>query len=188
MKIDTTQIPNFDALPDEAKNAILSMEFADAPDMSQYVAKSTFDKKASEAADLGKKLRERMTEEEAKAAKAAEEHAALLARVQELEHERAVSTYVAAYVGMGYEEKLAKATAEAMAKGDTDTVFKNQKIHLENREKALRAEMLKNTPSPAAGGADKGMTKEKFSKMTLAEKAQFAQENPDTYNEFYGGN
>ena len=57
MKIDTTKIPNFDALPDEAKNAILAMEFADAPDMSQFVAKSVFDKKASEAADLNKQLK-----------------------------------------------------------------------------------------------------------------------------------
>ena len=42
MKIDTTLIPNFDALPEEAKAAILGMEFADAPDMSQFVAKSVF--------------------------------------------------------------------------------------------------------------------------------------------------
>ena len=27
MRIDTTQIPNFDTLPEEAKNAILAMEF-----------------------------------------------------------------------------------------------------------------------------------------------------------------
>jgi hypothetical protein len=179
------QIENYESMTPEEKIAALE---AYEPDMSGFVSKATFDKTASDLAAAKKSLKEKMTEEEAKAAKAAEEHAALLARVQELEHERAVSTYVAAYAGMGYEEKLAKATAEALAKGDTETVFKNQKIHLENREKALRAEMLKNTPSPAAGGADKGMTKEKFSKMTLAEKAQFAQENPDTYNEFYGGN
>ena len=31
-------------------------------------------------------------------------------------------------------------------------------------------------------------TKEEFSKMTLAEKARFAQDHPDEYKEFYGGN
>lgn len=188
MKIDTKQIPNFDTLPDEAKKAILAMEFADAPDMSQFVAKSVFDKKASEAADLGKKLRERMTEDEAKAAEEAASRAALEARVKELEHERTVSGYTAAYAAMGYEEKLAKSAAEALAKGDMDAVFKYQRTHADAREKALRTELLKQTPPPAAGNNDTGMTKEKFSKLTLAEKAKFAEANPDTYKEFYGGN
>ena len=188
MKIDTKQIPNFDTLPEEAKNAILAMEFADAPDMSQFVAKSVFDKKASEAADLGKKLRERMTEEEAKAAKAAEEQAALMAELETLRNEKLVAGYTNSYLKMGYEDKLAVSTAEALAKGDMDTVFKNQKIHADAREKALRTEMLKNTPSPAPGKTDVSKTKEEFSKMTLAEKARFAQDHPDEYKEFYGGN
>ena len=187
MKIDTTLIPNFETLPDEAKNAILAMEFADAPDMSQFVAKATFDKKASEAADLGKKLRERMTEEEAKAIKEAEERQALIDRAEKAERELGVIGYEKAYLAMGYDPKLARTSAEALANGDMETVFKYQKTHADNREKALRAEMLKNTPPPAAGGADTGMTKEKFSKLTLAEKAEFAEKNPDTYKEFYGG-
>lgn len=187
MKIDTKQIPNFDTLPEEAKNAILAMEFADAPDMSQFVAKSVFDKKASEAADLGKKLRERMTEDEAKAAKAAEDQAALIAELEALRAEKLVAGYTNSYLTMGYSEKLAKSTAEALAKGDMDTVFKNQKIHADEREKALRTELLKGTPPPAGGNNDTGMTKEKFSKLTLAEKTEFAEKNPDTYKEFYGG-
>lgn len=188
MKIDTTQIPNFDALPDEAKNAILAMEFADAPDMSQFVAKATFDKKASEAADLGKKLRERMTEDEAKAAKAAEEQAAIMAELEELRHEKLVGTYTTSYMAMGYDEKLAKATAEAMAKGDTETVFKNQKLHLENREKALRTELLMQTPDPAPGNPTDAMTKEKLRAMSPQERYEFSQKNPEEYKTIYGGN
>lgn len=188
MKIDINMIPNFENLPEEAKAAILAMEFADAPDMSQFVAKSTFDKKASEAAELGKKLRERMTEDEAKAIAEAEEKAALIARVEQLELEKAVTGYTASYLAMGYPENLAKSSAEALAKGDNETLFKNQKLHADAREKALRAELLKETPAPPAGKPESGMKKEDFKKMTLAEKNKLYQDNPDAFNEFYGGN
>ena len=178
------QIENYESMTPEEKVAALE---AYEPDMSGFVAKATFDKTASDLAAAKKSLREKMSEDEAKAAKAAEEHAALLARVEQLEQEKAVSTYTNAYLAMGYEEKLAKSSAEALAKGDMDAVFKFQKAHADTREKALRTELLKNTPPPAAGNANTGMTKEQFSKLTLAEKAKFAQDNPDTYNEFYGG-
>lgn len=179
------QIENYESMTPEQKVAALE---AYEPDMSGFVAKSVFDKKASEAAELSKQLKSRMTEDEAKAIKEAEERAALEARVKELEQERAISTYINAYLAMGYDEKLAKASAEALVNGDMDAVFKHQKTHAENREKALRTELLKNTPSPAPGKTDTGMTKEQFSKLTLAQKAEFAEKNPDTYKEFYGGN
>lgn len=176
------QIENYESMTPEEKVAALE---AYEPDMSGFVAKATFDKTASDLAAAKKSLREKMTEDEAKATKAAEEHAALLARVEQLEHEKAVSTYTAAYAAMGYDEKLAKATAEAMAKGDTETVFKNQKIHLEAKEKALRTELLKQTPTPAAGTPDTGMKKEEFMKLSLLEKQKFATENPEQYKAFY---
>lgn len=180
------KIENYESMTTEEKLAAWE---AYEPDMSGFVSKDVFDKKASEAADLSKQLRARMSEDEAKAAKDAEDRAALVARVEQLEHEKAVNSYVAQYVGMGYEEALAKASAEALAKGDIDTVFKNQKTHIAAREKALRTELLKATPAPAAGTTPEGgMTKEQFNKLTLAERAKFADENPDKYKEFYGGN
>ena len=179
------QIENYESMTPEEKVAALE---AYEPDMSGYVAKATFDKTASDLAAAKKSLREKMTEDEAKAVKEAEERAALLARVEQLEQEKAVSTYTNAYLAMGYDEKLAKSSAEALAKGDMDAVFKFQKTHADTREKTLRAELLKNTPAPAAGKTEVGKTKEEFSKMTLAEKARFAQDHPDEYKEFYGGN
>lgn len=177
------QIENYENMTPEEKVAALEANF---PDVAKY--KAAADKAASEAADYKKQLRDRMTEDEAKAAKDAEERATLLARVEQLEQEKAIGTYTNAYLAMGYDEKLAKATAEAMAKGDLDTVFKNQKVHMDNREKVLRTELLKETPSPAPGKADVGKTREEVSKMTLAEQAKFAQDNPEIYKEFFGGN
>ena len=179
------QIENYESMTPEEKVAALE---AYEPDMSGYVAKSVFDKKASEAAELNKQLKSRMTEDEAKAVKDAEERAALLARVEQLEQEKLMNEYVNSYLAMGYDEKLAKSSAEALAKGDTETVFKNQKIHTEAREKALKTELLKQTPPPVGGKTDTTMKKEDFAKLSLAEQTKFASENPEVYKEFYGGN
>lgn len=178
------QIENYEKMSLEEKLAALE---AYEPDMSGFVSKAIFDKKASEAAELSKQLKSRMTEEETKAAKEAEEKAELIARVEQLEREKLVSSYTASYIAMGYDEKLAKSSAEALAKGDTDTVFKNQKSHAEIREKALKTELLKQTPSPAPGATDTTMKKDEFVKMSLAEQVKFASENPEVYKEFYGG-
>lgn len=179
------QIENYENMTPEEKVAALE---AYEPDMSGFVAKATFDKTASDLAAAKKQLREKLTDDEAKAAKAAEEHAEIMAELEALRHEKTVGTYVASFMSVGYDEKLAKASAEAMAKGDTETVFKNQKIHLENREKALKAELLKQTPPPAPGGNDAVMTKEKLRAMSPQERYKFSQENPEEYKNIYGGN
>lgn len=188
MKIDTNLIPNFDALPEDAKAAILGMEFADAPDMSQFVAKSVFDKKASEAADLNKQLKSRMSQDEQAAAQQAETLASLQAELETLRADKAISEYTAQLLAIGYDEKLAKSTAAALHKGDMAVMFKNHAAFVAERDKAMKAELLKSTPTPPAGEGDKGPSKEAFQKMTLAEKQKFATENPDAYKEFYGGN
>jgi hypothetical protein len=176
------KIENYDNMTPEEKLA--AWEAYD-PEKDGFVSKAVLDKKASEAADLSKQLKARMSEDEAKAAQEAEEKAKMLARIEELERERAVHTYTTSYLAMGYDEKLAKSTAEAMAKGDMDTVFANQKVFTEGREKALKAELLKSTPTPPAGGADGGMKKEDFAKMSLDEKQKFATENPEAYANLY---
>ena len=177
------QIENYENMTVEEKLAAL-----EAYEPTDVVSKATFDKTASELAAAKKRERERMTEDEAKAAKEAEERAALEARVKELEHERSVSGYMAAYAAMGYDEKLAAATAEALATGDTKTVFENQKAFLAAREKALRAEILKATPAPDAGAPTAGVTKEAFDAMGYKERAKLFNENPELYNQLNGGN
>lgn len=178
-------IENYESMTPEEKVAALE---AYEPDMSGWVAKSVADKHASEAADYKKKWREAVSAEEAKKAQEDEERAMLIERAEKAERALSVSNYEKAYLAMGYDEKLAKSSAEALVNGDMDSVFKNQEIHTDNREKALRTEMLKQTPPPAAGNPNTGIEKDEFSKLSLAEKAKFAQENPDAYNEFYGGN
>jgi len=185
MKIDITKIPNFDALPQEARDAILGMEFDDAPDMSQFVAKSTFDKKASEAAELNRQLKSRMSEEEQARAKQAEDLANMQAELEQLRAEKAISELTAQFLGLGYGEELAKSTASALHKGDMQVLFKNHAKFTADREKALKAELLRETPTPPAGEGSKGLSKADFQKMSLADKNKFAAENPEQYKEFY---
>ena len=187
MKIDTNLIPNFDELPEEAKAAILGMEFADTPDMSQFVAKAVFDKKASEVAELNKQLKSKMTQEEQAAAKQAEAMAAMQAELESLRADKTISEYTAQFLSLGYDEKLAKSTAEALHKGDMAVVFKNQAAFVAEREKSMKADLLKSTPVPPAGNGEKAPSKEEFQKMNLLEKAKFATEHPELYNEFYRG-
>lgn len=188
MKIDVTKIPNFDNLPDDAKEAILGMDFAEAPDMSQYISKTVFDKKAKEAADLSKQLKAKMTEDEIAKAQADANMAAIMEELEQLRAEKIIGENTTKFLELGYDSKLAQATAEAMAKGEMDVVFKNHAKFIADREKALRAEILKSTPTPPAGEGTKAVTREDYAKMSLDEKAKFASENPDKVREFYGGN
>jgi hypothetical protein len=182
MKIN---IENYENMTPEEKVAALE---AYEPDMSGFVPKAALDKAASEAASYKKQLREKQSVEEANAAKEAEERAELLARLEQLEHEKAVNGYMTSYISMGYDERTAKSSAEALAKGDMETVFANQRTHIESREKALRAEFLQGTPPPAGGKPDGGMTLEKFRQMSSKERYEFSVSNPEQYKSLYGGN
>lgn len=152
MKIDTTQIPNFDALPDDAKAAISAMEFADAPDMSLFVEKSVFDRKAAEAGELSRKLKDKMSEDEAAAAERDAEWAEMKAKLEQLEREKKLSSYKASYLALGYDDELAEDTAKAMADGNMAKVFENQKKAAQAAEQRLKADMMRSTPRPEGAG------------------------------------
>ena len=135
---------------EEKLAAIENYEIPD-PDYSGFVKKELFDKVSSEVAGYKKKEFERMTEEEAAKAKAEEERAAMQARLEELERDKQINEYTAQFLGIGYDKELARETAEALQQGDMNMVFLNQSKFAAAREKALKAELLKDTPKPAAG-------------------------------------
>lgn len=184
-KIDISKIEGYETMTVEEKLAALE---AYEPDMSGFVKKELLEKANSEAAGYKKQLRERMTEEEAAKAKAAEDMASVMAELEKYRAKDAINEYTVQFLGIGYDEKLAKSTAEALHKGDMATMFKNHAVFVAEHEKAMKAELLKSTPTPPAGDVDKGITKEMFQKMTLAEKQKFFAENPEQYKELYGGN
>ena len=150
--------------------------------------KSALSKSNSEAADYKKQLREKMSAEELKAKEDAEKWDALIKERDTLLREKTISGHKAKFLALGYDEKLATDTAEAMANGELDKVFANQKKHLESVEKKIREDVLKDTPKPEGGKGSDTITKEQFSKMSIAEQHKYSVEHPEEYKKLYGGN
>ena len=187
-KIDVSLIEGYDAMsPEEKLKALEDFEIP-APDYSAHVDKKVFDKTASELVALKKQIKEKMTDDELAKQRDKEEREELQQKYEKLLHETEVAKNKAKLIAMGYDEKLADDTAEAMADGNLEKVFINQKKHLDTFEKKVRADALKDTPKPTPDGDSKTMTLEQFRKMSTAERAAFYEEHPDEYKELYGGN
>ena len=184
-KIDFSKIENYESMSVEEKLAALEAYEVPEPDYSGFVKKDVADKYASEAAGYKKQLRERMTEDEAAKAKAAEDMAAVMEELERYRTKDAINEYTTQFMSIGYDEAMAKATATAIQKGDMSVMFKNHAKFVADREKALKAELLKGTPAPPAGEGGTTKTKDEFKKLTLAEKQAFAKENPEQYAELF---
>ena len=169
-------------------NALKEIEMP--TDMSAEVdrLKTALSKSNSEAADYKRQLKERMTEDEVKAREDAESIEKLQNDYNALLKKVAVSENKAKLLSLGYEDKLADETAEAMANGEIDKVIENQRKHLDSVRKDLRSELLKETPKPDGGSSSDAMTKEKLQKMSAQERYDFSVKNPEQYKEIYGGN
>lgn len=191
-KIDVTQIEGYaDMTAEEKLKALEAFDVPD-PDYSGYVSKEQFDKTASELAAKKKELSEKLSEDERQKQEEQEQREELQKKYDTLLRESTVSKNKAKLLGLGYEEKLADETAEAMADGNLDKVFANQKKHLDTVEKRVRAEVLKETPKPTGDGDSKTMTLKQLREMSPAERMKFSQEHPEEYKELYtndtGGN
>lgn len=191
-KIDVTQIEGYADMTAEEKLKALEAYDVPDPDYSGYVSKEQFDKTASELAAKKKELSEKLSEDERQKQEEQEQREELQKKYDTLLRESTISKNKAKLLGLGYEEKLADETAEAMADGNLDKVFANQKKHLDAVEKRVRAEVLKETPKPTGDGDSKTMTLKQLREMSPAERMKFSQEHPEEYKELYtndtGGN
>ena len=146
--------------------------------------KKRFDEVASEAAGYKKQLRANMSEAEQKAQADADEKAALVKELEELRAANKIAENAKGLVAIGYDEKLATEVATALYNGDAETVIKAQAKFVDAQKKAVLADAVKETPVPPVdNGGAKTLTKEEFSKMSLAEQMAVYEETPDLYNE-----
>ena len=184
-KIDTSKIAGYDTMTPEQKIAALEGFNSPDPDYTGYVKKEMFDATASELAALKKKNKDQLSEEEKKAAEAAEKLASMEKELANLRKEKTISEYKTKFIAQGYTEDLADATAKAMADGDTTTVFANQQKFLDEYAKKIKADALKGTPKPPAGAGGEGMTLDKLKKLSDEEYNKFAVEHPEEYKALY---
>lgn len=162
---DTAKIEGFDGMTAEQKvEALLGVTIPDEVDLSKYVLKSQFDKTASDLAESKRQLKGKMTEDEQAKVAQAEKEAADKAALEEMQSkldaankQLMIVTYKSSYMALGYDEKLAQETAEALASGDTAKVFANQGKHKAALEAKIKADLMKGDPRPGFGGGnDKG--------------------------------
>ena len=171
-----------------AEDKLKALEALEEADNSAELErmKNAVSKANSEAAAWKKKHNELLGEEERKKQEQADHLAQVEKELAELRKEKTVSEYAAKFLGMGYEESLAKETAQAMADGDTEKVFANQVKFNDALKKAAIADKLKNTPRPGVG-SDGGtvMTLKKLRTLPDEEYEKFATEHPEEYKALY---
>lgn len=163
MKVDVSLIEGYEAMtPEQKVEALLKFEMD--PTKNGFRTQADFDKVMSENAEKKKRIKELETQ-------AGTEKDDLTKRLEELEKnnkelQRAnlVASTTAQFIGMGYEEALAKEAAEASADGDMTKLFAAQQKFLKTHDEKLKAEALKNMKPPqgGAGGNDEKSFGDKF--------------------------
>lgn len=190
--IDTSKIEGFDGMTAEQKlDAVLKLEIPEAVDLTKYVSKETFDKKASEAASLSKQLREKMSDDDRKKAedqdtlaKLQEQIDALTKDKDSLLKDKTISEYTAKYLALGYDKDLAADTAKAMAEGDMQKVFANGEKHKAALEKSIKEKLMKDDPRPGGGGKDEETAELEQAKRIGKAKAEANKQTADVLKHY----
>jgi len=175
---------------DEINAALADKNFVDPTTLPKSVTKDVFDKTASELAKVKKELKDlqetSMTADEKLKAELDKATNAQLTYAKELSKLRAKEIFVSAGLTEADYNPILDAvvsedeeTTKARAKSMVDLISA-QKIAV---EKAVKAELLKTTPKPPAGGVGGTITKEQFDKMGWKERTELKQTNPELFKQ-----
>ncbi len=149
---------------------------------SESKLKTSVSNANSEAANWKKKYQETLSEEEQKRIAQEEQMNTLIQERDALKKDKIISDHYANLVALGYDENLARETAQAMFENDFSKVFANQKTFLAGQSEKIKAEAMKKNPTPPAGDP-KQITKAEFDKMTYSQMIELQKTNPALYNE-----
>lgn len=147
------RIEGYETMTAEEKLKALEALDDNADELERY--KNAVSKANSEAAAWKKKHNELLGEDERKKQERDEQLQAMQHELEGLRKDKTISQLTASYIGLGYDEALAKETAEAMFGGDTAKVFANQAKFNDAYAQKIRKDELGNFPRGAGGSSGK---------------------------------
>lgn len=167
-KIDVSRIEGYAEMSVEDKiKALESFEYEDNAAEVERLRKSA-SKASSEVGEWKRKHDALLTDEQKKAQEQKEAYESMKNELEALKKEKTVSEHKAKFLALGYSEALAEETASALTDGDFAKVFAAQQTFLAEHDKALKAEALKNTPVPPAGGNPGGVDYTKLASEAMS--------------------
>lgn len=144
--------------------------------------KKAIDKATADASEWKKKYMATQSESEKLSMEKAERDAALKEELEALRKESKVNKFAKSFMACGYTEEMATKAAEAQYSGDTDELFRLQKLHSDNMAKQIRADIMKSMPVPATGNDDGvHITQEQFDNMSYREQLELFEKHPTVY-------
>lgn len=189
MKLDTSTIENFENMSaDDKLKALLEQDFVDTDTEKKYkdlISKANSEAKKYKDAmrSAEDKLKEHMSDEERIKTEEAERYKAIEEENERLKRDMNITKKTAFYQSIGFDGDLAKETAVAFVDGDFDTVEKNHKAAHEAFEKNIRADVVRNNPTPQNNGTgSKSITKaEIMAVKDRARRQQLIAENKELF-------
>ena len=194
--IDTSKIEGYADMSAEDKiKALEGFKFNDVSEdlkAAQEQAaklKEATDRATHEAAEYKKQLKAAKDAGDSGKSEAEKEVASLKEQVATLTRQNTINSLKATRLALGYTEEMATEYAEAQLDSDFAKVAEIEKKFIEEHDKSVKAELLKETPKPGRGGTGNvptGMTLDKLKALPTAEKLKFSREHPDEYMNLYG--
>ena len=193
MKINVNDISGYAEMTAEEKVAALeAMEVTDTDTERKYkdlISKANSEAKKYKDAmrEAEDKLKGHMTEEERLKQEQEDRYKAIEEENLRLKRDMTISQKTAFYQSIGFDEELARETAEAFVDGDFSKVEANQLKAHEAFESSLRQsvreETIRSTPHPTNNGtASGGWTKEKIlEERDTAKRQKLISENIELF-------
>lgn len=158
---------------EEINAALAEKKLVDPSTLPESVSKELYNKASTEAANLRKQLKEKMTADETAAAAQKE----IQEQLANLQKENNVFKFKEQFLSGGYDAKTAAELADAMASGDMTKFTAAHAKFAEEQKKQLqaqiKADLLKETPG-LGGDGDDGSGEESIGvKMAQEYNSQF---------------